>query len=134
MENITLAQDTRLDPLLGIITGTDTSLADPDHICALTDTELTIKITHREVTPGHITDAPTEAHYAADIQVLIITDGTHHIGGLPHTEAPLCIQKTTVDLDHILHTKPAVQHLLNLHIVLTRQLGNTRIINIKSHH
>ena len=43
MENITLAWDTRLDQLLGIITGTDTGLADPDHIHALTYTEVTAK-------------------------------------------------------------------------------------------
>ena len=103
------------------MTGTDTGLADPDHICALTDTEVTAKITHREVTPGHITDAPTEAHHTTDTQILIITDGTHHIGGLPHIEALLCIQETAVGLDHVLCTKPAKQHLLNLHTVLTKQ-------------
>ena len=131
MENIILAQDTGLDPLLGIVTGTETGLADPDHICTLTDTEVTVKITHREVAPGHITDAPTEAHHATDTQTLIITNGTHHIGGLPHIEALLHIQETTVSLDHILHTKPAEQHLLNVHTALTRQHGNTRIRNIK---
>ena len=102
-----------------------------DHICALTDTELTVKITHREVTPGHITDAPTEAHHTTDIQVLIVTDGTHHIGGLPHIEAPLCILETAVGLDHVLHTKLVKWHLLSLHTALTRQHGNTRIRNIK---
>ena len=106
-------------------------LADPDHVRAITDTEVTAKITHREVTPGHITDAPTEAHNATDTQTLIITDGTHHIGGLPHIEAFLHILETTVGLDHILHTKLARQHLPNLHTALTRQHGNTRIRNIK---
>ena len=91
MENITLAQDTGLDQLVRIITGTDTGLADPDHICTLTDTEVTAKITHREVTPGHIKNAPTETHHATDTQILIVTNGTHHIRGLPHIEALLCI-------------------------------------------
>ena len=49
---------------------TDTGLADPDDICALTDTEVTVKITHREVTPGHITDTLTEAHHAIMPQIL----------------------------------------------------------------
>ena len=80
--------------------------------------------------PGHITDAPTEAHHATDIQVPIITDGTHHIG-LPHIEGPLCILETSVGLDHILCTKLVEQHLLNLHTALTRQHGNTRIRNVK---
>ena len=107
------------------------TLADPDHIHACTDIEVTVKITHREVTQGHITDAPTEAHHATDIQVLIITNGTHHIGGLPHIEAPLHILETAVGLDHVLCTKLVKQHLLNLHTALTRQHGNTRIRNIK---
>ena len=110
---------------------TDTGLADPDYLCALTDTEVTVKITNREVTPGHIIDAPTEAHHTTDIQVLIVTNGTHHIGGLPHIEAPLHILETAVGLDHVLCTKLVTQHLLNLHTALTRQHGNTRKTNIK---
>ena len=84
------------------------------HLC-------TAKITHREVTPGHITDTPTEAHHTTDTQILIVTDGTHHIGALPHIEALLCIQETAVGLNHVLCTKPVKQHLLNLHTVLTKQ-------------
>ena len=55
-EIIILAQDTILDPHLAIITGTDTGLTGQDHIPAVTDTEVTAKVIHREVTPGHITD------------------------------------------------------------------------------
>ena len=104
MENIIVAQDTGLDPLLGIITGTDTGLAGPDHVHTLTDMEVTVKITHSEVNPGHITDAPTEAHHTTDAQTLSVTDGTHHIGSLPHIEALLHILETAVGLDHILCT------------------------------
>ena len=103
MENIILVLNTRLDPLLGIVTGTDAGLADPDHICALTDKDVTVKITHREVIPGHITDIPREAHHTKDTQTLTITDGTHHIRGLPHIADLLQIQVTAVSLDHILH-------------------------------
>ena len=120
MENIILVCDTRLDPLLGIVTGTDTGLADPDHIYTLTDTEVTVRITLREVAPGHITDTPKEAHHATDTQTLIATDGTHHTGDLFHIEALLHFQETAVGLDHILHTKPAKHLHLNLHTALTR--------------
>ena len=82
---------------------------------------MTATITHTEVTPGHITDAPTEAYHIINTQILIVTDVTYPIGGLPHIEALLCIQETAVGLGHILHTKPAEQHLLNLHPVLTKQ-------------
>ena len=128
-ESIILAWDTGLDPLLDIITGTNTGLADPDHIHAPTDTDVTVKITYREVVPGHITDVPTDVHHATDTPTLIITNGTHQIGGLPHIEALLHILKTAVGLDHILCTKLAKQHLLNLHTALTRQHVNTRIRN-----
>ena len=100
--------------LLGIITGTDTGLADPDHICTLTNKEVTVEITHKEVTPGHITDTPTEAHHTTDTQTLIVTNGTHCIEVIPHLEALLHILETAVGLDHILCTKLAEQHLLNL--------------------
>ena len=62
-------------------------------------------MTHTKVTPCHLTDAPTEAYHIIDTQILTISDVTHPIGGLPHTEALLCIQETTVGLGHILHTR-----------------------------
>ena len=138
MENIFLAQDTRLDPLLNIIKGTDTGLADLDHVHALTETEVTVEITQREVTERSYHRCPhrsTSNHrytlHATDTQTLIITNGTHHIGGLPHIEAHPHILETTVGLDHICYPKLAEQHLLNLLTALTRQHRNTRITNIE---
>ena len=87
-----------------------------DHIHALTYKEVTAAITHTEVTPGHITHDPTEAHHTINTQILIITNMTHPIGGLSHIEALLYMCQ-----GHILCTKPAKQHLLNLHPVLTKQ-------------
>ena len=81
--------------------------------------------------PGHITDIPTETRHAADTQTLVITNGTHHIGGLPRIEALQFILETAVGPDLVLHTKLAEQHLLNLHTALTRQHGNARIRNIE---
>ena len=63
------------------------------------------KVIHREVTPGHITDAHTEAHHATDTQTHIIIDEIPHIEDLHHTEVFPHIPKITVDLDHVPHTK-----------------------------
>ena len=81
-----------------------------------------------------IMDAPTEAHHATDTQTLIITNGIHHIGGLPHIEALLHILETALGLDHILCIKLVKQQILNLHTALSRHHGNTRLRNIKGHH
>ena len=67
-EIIILAQDTVLDPHLAIITGTGTGLTGQDHTPAVTDTEVTARVIHREVAPGHIKDIHTEAHLATDTQ------------------------------------------------------------------
>ena len=56
---------------------------------------------------------------------------THHIGGLPHTDALLLIPETTADLNHIPHTDLVDQHLLNLHPALTIQGQYIRIRNIE---
>ena len=63
------------------MTGTNTGLTGQDHIPTVTDTEVTARVIHREVAPGHITDIHTETHLSTDIQTLIITNETHHIGG-----------------------------------------------------
>ena len=126
-EIIILAWDTILDPHLTIITGTNTGLTGQDHIPAVTDTEATARVIHREVTPGHITYIHTEAHLTTDTQTLIITDGTHHIGGLHCIEALLHTLEIAVGLNHIPHTKLLTWCLLNHHTALTRQPGNTRI-------
>ena len=88
---IILAQDTILDPQLTIITGTDTGLTGQDHIPAVGDTEVTARVIHREVTPGHITDVHTEAHLTIDAQTLNVTNKTCHIGDLHCIEALLHI-------------------------------------------
>ena len=129
-EIIILAHNTILDPYLAIINGTDTGLIGQDHIPAVTDTDITAKVIHREVIPGHITGVCTEAHLTTYTQTLIIIDGTHHIGDLHHTEALLHILEIAVGLNHIPHTNQPIWHLLNPLTALTRQPGNTRIRNI----
>ena len=83
---------------------TDTGLADPDHVCALTDTEVTVKITHREVTPGHITGVPTEAHHATDTQTLIVTNGdTPHRRSSLHRSSSMHSRDCSVSRPHTLY-------------------------------
>ena len=129
--NTTLVQDIRLGLLLDITTRRDTGLGDLDPSHTLTDTEVTTATTHTEVAPDLIIDAPTEAHYIIDTQVLIITDATHHIGGLPHTEALPLIPETAADLDHTLHTDLVEQHHINLHPALIIESQHIRIRNIE---
>ena len=88
-----------------MITGTNTGLTGQDHVPTVTDTEVTARVIHREVTPGHITDVHTEAHLTTDTQTLIATNGTHHIGGFHHIEALVHILEIAVGLNHVPYTK-----------------------------
>ena len=127
---IILAQDTILDPHLAIITGTNTGLTGQDHIPAVTDTEVTVRVIHREVTPGHITNIHTEADLTTDTQMCIVTNRTHHTGDLHQIEALPHILEITVGINHVPCKKLLIQHILNPHTALTRQPGNTRTGNI----
>ena len=95
------------------------------------DIEATAAIAHTEITPDLITDAFTEACHVINTQVLIVIDATHHTEGHHHIEVPQLTPETAADLDHILHTNPVKQHLLNPHPVLTKQHQNMRIGNLK---
>ena len=117
--------------LLDIITGTDTGSADLDPSHTLADIEATATTTHTEVTPDLITDILTGAHHITNTPVLIIIDATHHIEGHHHIEVAQLIPEIAADLDHILHTDPVEQHLLNLHPVLVKQHQIIGIGNIK---
>ena len=88
-----------------IITGTDIGLIGQDPIPAVIDTEVTARVIHKEVTPGHITDAHTEAHHTTDTQAHIIIAEIHHIADLCHTKAFLHVPEIAVDLDHVPHIK-----------------------------
>ena len=100
-----LTQDTMIDLHLAIITGTDIGLTGQDPIPTVIDTEVTARVTHREVAPGHITDAPTEAHCTTDTQAHIAITEILHIEDLHHTEVFLHVPEISVDLDHIPCTK-----------------------------
>ena len=100
-----LTQDTMIDLHLTIISGTDMGLTGHNPIPAVIDTEVTAGVIHREVTPGHFTDAHTEAHHTTDTQTHIDINGIHHIEDLYHTEAFQHIPEMALSLDHIPHTK-----------------------------
>ena len=100
-----LTQDTVIDLHLTIITGTGIGLTGQDPIPTVIDTEVTARVIHREVTPGHITDTNTEVHHATDTQTHIIIDEILHIKEPHHTKHFLHIPEITVDLYLILHTK-----------------------------
>ena len=94
------------------------------------DIKATATIALTKVAQDLITDTLTEACHIIYTQVLIIIDATHHTEGHHHIEVPPLTPETAADLDHILHTNPVEQHLLNLHPVLTKQHQNIRIGNL----
>ena len=125
-----LTQDTVIDLHLIIITRTDIGLTGQDSIPTVIDTEVTAGVIHREVVPGHITDAHIEVHHATDTQTHIDINGIYHIADLHLTEVFPHIPEITVDLDHVPHTKILTQHLLSPPTAPTGQLGKTKIRNI----
>ena len=66
-----LPQGTVIDLHLTIATGTDIGPIGQDPIPAVIETEVTVGVIHKEVPPGHTTDAHTEAHHATDTQMHI---------------------------------------------------------------
>ena len=92
-----LPQGTIIDLHLAIATGTDIGPIGQDPIPTVIDTEVTVGVIHREVTPGHTTDAHTEAHLTTDTQTHIAINGICHIEDLHHTEVFPHIPETTVD-------------------------------------
>ena len=121
MRDITLTQDITPDPLLDIITRTDTGITGPGHSHTLTDIEVTVIITCTEVDPDHVTDTLTEACHVTIVQALIFITAKHHTGDHPHIEAPLLIPEIAAEPEHIPHTNKVRPPLLNLHPVLAGQ-------------
>ena len=80
-------QDDAIDPHLTItielgtitvIIGTDIGLAGQDPIPAVIDIGVTVKVTHKGVIPGPITDPHTAAHHATETRVHTTTNETLH--------------------------------------------------------
>ena len=60
---------------------------------------------HEGVTPGHITDAHTEAHQTTETQAHITINETLQIEDPHHTEVFQHIPEIVVNLDHVPCTK-----------------------------
>ena len=103
-----LTQDAMIDLHLAMIIRTHIGLTGQDPIPTVIDTEVTVRVIHGGVAPGHITDTHTEAHCTTDTQVHIAIDEILHIEDLHHTEVFLHIPEIAVDLDHVPHTKTLV--------------------------
>ena len=97
--------DFAIDLHLAMIIEKDIDLTGQDPTPAAIDTGVTVGVIHEEVTPGHITDAHTEAHHAAETLAHIAIDETFHIGDPHHTEVIQHIPEIVVNLDHIPCTK-----------------------------
>ena len=96
-----LPQGTVIDLHLVITAGTDIGPTCQDSIPTVIDTEVTVRVIHKEVAPGHTTDVHTEAHHATDTQTHITIDGICQIEDLHHTEVFPYIPETRVDLDNV---------------------------------
>ena len=94
-------------------TGTGTDIADQDHSHTPTDIEVTVMITHTEVTPDHIIDALQDIITPAVITITV----THHTGDHPQGEVYQPIPETTAGPDHKHHTNQARPPHLNPHPV-----------------
>ena len=66
----TLTQDTMINLHLAMIIGTGIGLTGQDPIPAVIATEVTVRVIHGGVFPGHITDAHTEAHCTKTIKCI----------------------------------------------------------------
>ena len=131
-----LTQDDMIDQHLRIATGIGTitvtietgiGLAGPDPIHGVTDTRVTITVTHEEVTLSPITDPHATAHHSTEAQAHTTTDETLHTADLHHAEVSPGI---TVDPDPIHHTNTTTEHQQSCLTALTEQPGKPKIGNI----
>ena len=108
-----------------IETGID--LAGSNPVPPTTDTGVTVTVTHKEVTLDPITDPHATAHYAPEAQAHIVTNETPQTADPHHAEVS---PETTVDLDHIHHTKTTAKHQQDHLPALIEQPGKPKTGNI----
>ena len=127
-----LTQDNVIDPHLtitieiGTITvtiRTDIGLAGQDPIPTVIAKGVTVKVTHKGVVLGPITDPHTPAHHAKETQVLTTTSETLHTEDPHHTEV---FPGIAADRDHVHHTNTTTKHHQNHLTVPTKQPGKTK--------
>ena len=110
-----------------MIIETDIGLTGQDPTPAIIDTGVTVTVTHKEVTPGHITNPHATAHHTTETQVHIATNETPHTEDCHHTEV---FPGITVDPDLVHHTNTTTKHHQNCLTALTGQPGKTKTRNI----
>ena len=104
-------------------TGTGTDIAGQDHSHTLADTKVTVRITHTEFAPDHITDAIQDIVTPALIAITV----THHTGDHPHAEVYQPIPENVAGPGHAHHTNPVRTPHLNPHPAPAGQQQNPRI-------
>ena len=131
-----LTQDDVIDPHLritikiGTITvtmETGIGLAGPDPIHAVIATGVPVKVPHKEVILGPITDPHAAAHHATEAQAYTTTDKTTHTADPHHTEV---FPGIAVDPDHVHYTNTTTKHRQDCLTALTEQPGEPKIGNI----
>ena len=131
-----LTQDDVIDPHLriAIAIGTITMtiqtgiiLAGPDPTHTVTDTGVTVIMTHKEVVLGPITNPHAAVHHITEGLVHTATNETHHTANPHHAEVSPGI---TVGPDHVHHTNTTTKHLQDHLTALTKQPGKPMIGNI----
>ena len=110
-----------------MIIRTDIGSVGQHPIPTVIDTGATVKVTHKGVIPGPITDPHTAAHHATETQVHTTTDETLQTEDPLHTEV---FPGIAVDPDHIHHTNTTTRHHQNHLTAPTKQPGRTRTGNI----
>ena len=132
----TLTQDDVIDPHLkitikiGTITmtiETGIGLAGSDPVHTVTDTEVTVAMTHKEVVLGPITNPDATAHHVTEAQAHTATDETPHTADPHHTVVSPGI---AVDPDHVHHTNTTTKHQQDCLTAPTEQPGKPKTRNI----
>ena len=106
---------------------TDIGLAGRDPIPAVIATGVTVKVTHKGVILGPITDPHTTAHHATETQAHTATDKTLHTEDPHPTEV---FPGISADPDCMQHTNTTTKHHQNCLTAPTNWPGETKAGNI----
>ena len=94
---------------IAMIIKTDTGLTGRDPTPTIIDTGVTVTVTHKKVTPGHITDPHATAHHATETQVHLATDETLPPEDPHHTKV---FPGISVDPDLTHHTNTTAKNII----------------------
>ena len=124
------APDIALDHLLDTITRTDSDIADQGHSPILTNIEVIVAITHREVVPDLITDATIGVLHDTITPELTVIGVTHHTADNPHIGVLQYSQEITADPNCDLHVNQVGKHNINFHPNIAELQQNLKIKGI----